>query len=1321
MKIPDLRRHRTSGPQARSFRRLEDVRGYRRLASLAGLWLAWALGSLRLAAWEGHDWNRWREVSEWRRPEGNPEQAGRREWVPLLDKRGGRVTEPPAWASERARIADTLRGILGEPSGDLRPPGVEVRELGVEALDGYVRKHLRIRTETDDWIPAYLLLPARRPDGRLPAMICLHQTVAQGKEEPCGIRGNPEMAFAVELVRRGYVCLAPDAIGFGERIAPGKQPYDDSLAFYRRHPRWSFLGKMIWDVSRLVDYLETLPEVDGSRIGSLGHSHGAYGTLWATAFEPRIAAAVASCGFTTFRSDPHPERWSHLTALLPQLGLYLPDVSSIPFDWQHVLALAAPRRLFVWYTTRDAIFPGTENLDALLRDVQGVYRLLGNGESLTWMSEAAPHVFPREKREVAYHWLDRALRHGSGADKAASTFFPPARMERARENAANEPWAAALRDSLVAAAKPWMEVPDDTLWGWMFGNTLKRAWQVWSDGHCPACRKPVPMYEWEPDALVHPWKLRCPRCGERFPKNDFARFHRSGLDASGVFDPARADRSLLFNAEHPEPSDPLHRFGVDDGDGYVADGKRWRFVNAYLVYGQWKQAIVGGIGKLAAAYVATGDPAYAHKAGILLDRAADLYPSMDFGREGVMYEGPPRSGYVSTWHDACMEIHDLAIAYDAVYDGLAQAPGLVPFLRAKAASHPPPMPKDSLDDVRRNIEERLFRDTLRNRPKIESNYPMTDKALLMIEAVLGWPANRGRVTGLLDAILEKSTAVDGLTGEKGIEVYSAIAPHDVAGLLGWFQETDPAFLAEAVRRHPSLHAMYRFHIDTWCLGLYYPRTGDTGSFAARVPRYAGVTFTQNPGIGPSSYAFLWALYQATGDADFVRVLHQANGGRVEGLPHDLFARDPSRIQREVGEVIRREGAELRLRSVNKPGWGLAVLRSGEGAGARAAWLDYDSGERHGHADAMTIGLFAEGVDLLPDFGYPPVQYGGWSSPRARWYTRTAAHNTVLVDGRETVPGTGKTTLWMEGDAVHAVRASGPALAGVSRYERTLGLVDVTPAHSYVLDVFRVAGGREHIRFLHGHFGTLLTEGLTAHAGQEGRWEGLMRHFREDPAPAPGWAATWELQDRLGYLPAGSRRYLRVTDFTRGAEVRLAESWVALGMFVGTDDAWVPSVHVRRRAATEPLASTFVGVLEPHTGSRVVERIRRLELRDALGGVCGDADVGLEVRLAAGGRDVILARDAEILAPGGGTRITEREHAIEFDGSLALVRWGSEDVPTRVAFGHGTMLKAGRLRLRARHAGACFEIALRGLDVAEVSGEAGALDSVEIDGVRRWPR
>lgn len=1303
-----------------------------------------ALSAPALKAWEGHDWNQWRPVTTWQKPELNTDQAGRRDLVPLLGSEGGnnRLASLAGWEAKRQQIASTILQILGTPA-DLKPLPIEVQELGSEELDGYTRRHLKIKTEPDDWIPAYLLVPKQLSGARVPAMLCLHQTVAQGKEEPCGIKGDPELAFAVELVKRGYVCIAPDVIGFGERIAAGKQPYDNSLAFYRKHPGWSFMGKMIWDVSRVMDYLETLPFVDAKRIGSIGHSHGAYGTLFATAFEPRLAAAVASCGFTTFRNDPNPERWSHLTALIPQLGFYLPEVASIPFDWQHVLALAAPRRLFVWYTTKDSVFPNTENLNALLEDVKGVYRLHGRENALAWQADDGPHKFPRERREAAYRWLDQNLAQtssfpitpslspsgregvrGTGEEESAkstSAFYPGQLVARARSNAREHAWAAEIRDPLVAAARPWMAMSDDELWDLMFGNTLKRAWQVWSDGHCPSCKKPVPMYEWIADALQQPWKMRCPQCKELFPKNDFASFHRSGLDEQNVFDPKRADRSLLFNSEHPDPADPLHKFGVDDGDGYVADGRRWRFINAYLIFGQWKQAIVGGIRNLAAAYVATGDPACAHKAGVLLDRVADLYPTFDFGKEGVMYEGAPRSGYVSTWHDACVEVYDLALAYDAVFEALATDGELVKFLSAKAAKHKLANSKSTFAGIQRNIEERIFRDTLNNRPKIESNYPMTDVTILTLKTVLDWPGNRAEVMSLLDAIIRKATAVDGLTGEKGIAGYSVIAPRNISELLGRYARSHPGFLREALQRHPRLHDMYRFHLDTWCLEQYYPRSGDTGAFAMKNPDYVGVAFSRNPGINPSAFAFLWELHEATGDKDFARLVYKANGAKVAGLPYDLFAANPADFQAKVTKMIAESGAEIRLPSINKTEWGLAILRSGEGTNARAAWLDYDSGERHGHADGMTIGLFAKGLDLLPDFGYPPVQYGGWSAPRAVWYTQTAAHNTVSVDGQNTKPGTGKTTLWFEGKQFRVVRASAPRLIGGKQFERTLALVDISETDSYLIDLFRVEGGKEHTRFLHGHFGALSAHWLLPVPVEASRYGDVMRNFRRDPGPPPIWSVTWHVEDHLKYLPPGSQIQLRHTDFTRGAEVELAESWIAVGLYGGTADAWVPSVLARRRSEQAPLASTFVGVMEPFEAQSNLGKTRRLELIGGEEKPLPDGDIALEVQLGYGGRDLFLARNVERASGSASLLLIERESRLRFEGDLCLVRFDAVNQPSRVVFCRGKSLRVGNLRIEANDSEASFEIDLTSQIAPVVAGPAGAVKSLEIAGRRVWPK
>ena len=272
-------------------------------------------------------------------------------------------------------------------------------------------------------------------------------------------------------------------------------------------------------------------------------------------------------------------------------------------------------------------------------------------------------------------------------------------------------------------------------------------------------------------------------------------------------------------------------------------------------------------------------------------------------------------------------------------------------------------------------------------------------------------------------------------------------------------------------------------------------------------RYKGANFTRSPfdlewNNLPfcSDFTLFWQLYRISGDDTFVKLLYQGNESRVDGLPHDLLEADPAKFQQDVAEVIREKGEDLHVQSVNKEQWALGVLRTGNGMKERAAWLDYDVGGNHGRPDAMTIGFFAHGVELLPGFGYPPVHFGGWYVSRALWYKRTAAHNTVgggcqgsapVLDGPETEPLSiqlnpckglvrGKTTAWADGAQIKLIATSGPELittTAMQRYERSLVLVDVSDEDSYVLDVFRVAGGRDHAKMLHPNFGTPTVTGL----------------------------------------------------------------------------------------------------------------------------------------------------------------------------------------------------------------------------------------------------
>jgi len=880
-----------------------------------------------------------------------------------------------------------------------------------------------------------------------------------------------------------------------------------------------------------------------------------------------------------------------------------------------------------------------------------------------------------------------------------SAFYPAPLVQRIRAATTRDSWGAELGKQAIEAAEPWKRMSDDQLWELVFGATLPRSWHVWSAGYCPACKKPVLMYDWKIDAMKTPWKVQCPHCQALFPTNDFHAFYKSGLDEHGVFDAKKADRSLLYNADHPDAKDPLHTFGVDDGQGYVDEaGHRWRFIPTYLIFGQWKQRILSGIRDMAVAYLFTGDKEYAHKTAVLLDRVADVYPTFDFWTQGILYESDHGHGYVSVWHDATIETREMALAYDAIKDGIVGDESLATFVVGKSREFHTPRSKSSVADVKQNIEERILRDALNSPDKIYSNYPQRELTQAVINTVLGWPANREQVLAMLDPVLEKTTAVDGVTGEKGLANYSAYAVQRLAEFLGYYSRMDDQFLPEMIRRHPRLPQAYRFFIDTWCLEKYYPLSGDTGWFAGPQPIYAGVTFSKQHGLGssghstgvlaPSMYGFLYQLYQATHDAAFAQVIYKSNDSKIDGLPYDLCAGDPKGVRDEIQRVIDKDGSEIRLGSINKQQWHLAILRSGEGKNARALWLDYDSGGGHGHQDGMNLGLFAKGLDLMPDFGYPLVEFGGWYSQRGVWYKTTAAHNTVLVNNSDQPTADGHTTLWADGKGFAAIGADAPGMIPATdrkKYERTVALIDLSKEESYCLDIFRVVGGSEQDKFFMCPFGTITTLGVRFEPTTDYS-QPQMRDFQVARKPNSGWSVDWKVDDFYKTLPPGSGDVqLRYTDFTNDADAYICQVWVVAGNWNSSNEKWMPRLMIRRKStatnsATAPagtVASTFVSLMEPYDSSRpMIAKAERLVLTRADGGgPCGDANVALLVGRQDGTRDVVVSMDE------GEGVVARDDLRVRTDAKLAFVHLGANGRPTRVALCQGSHVAVGGFRVK----------------------------------------
>lgn len=280
--------------------------------------------------------------------------------------------------------------------------------LSEEKEKKHVRRKIIYQTGDGDQVTANLLVPLNA-SFPCPAVLALHPTERLGKDDISHPRGRKSRRYGMELADRGYVVLAPDSITAGDRVKEGAEPFQ-TKSFYEDHPEWTAAGKMISDHKQGIELLCSLKEVDKERLGAIGHSLGGYNSFFLSSMDSRIKAVVCSCGLSVFTGDPEKNRWgkrewfSHFPELTP-----LTDSGIIPFEFHEILALHAPRPLFVWMTMNDAIFPHWKQIAEGLSHLDELYKRLGVTDKFEGFIGNKGHDFPDNIRELSYQFLDKWL------------------------------------------------------------------------------------------------------------------------------------------------------------------------------------------------------------------------------------------------------------------------------------------------------------------------------------------------------------------------------------------------------------------------------------------------------------------------------------------------------------------------------------------------------------------------------------------------------------------------------------------------------------------------------------------------------------------------------------------------------------------------------------------------------------------------------------------------------------------------------------------------------------------------------------------------
>lgn len=331
----------------------------------------------------------------------------------FVDDTGRRqpITTREQWEARRQEILKGMERAMG-PLPDrskFSPPLLEVLERA--ELEGGVKRN-KIQYHTDTFqrkVRAWLFFPPYTPgkDPEKPAedkragILCLHQTTGIGKDEPSLLAGNPNLHYALELAQRGFVTLAPDYPSFGEYRY--EFPPEDGYV--------SGTMKAIVDNLRAVDLLtQSLPRVDGERIGCIGHSLGGHNTMFTAAFDPRIKVMVSSCGFTRFHKyyEGKLAGWTSARYMPLIAKEFHNNADEVPFDFPEIVASFAPRPFLACSPLHDSNFEVSGVRDCVAAAAP-IYKLLGAEGNLRAEYPDCAHDFPPAVREVAYKFFEEHL------------------------------------------------------------------------------------------------------------------------------------------------------------------------------------------------------------------------------------------------------------------------------------------------------------------------------------------------------------------------------------------------------------------------------------------------------------------------------------------------------------------------------------------------------------------------------------------------------------------------------------------------------------------------------------------------------------------------------------------------------------------------------------------------------------------------------------------------------------------------------------------------------------------------------------------------
>lgn len=224
--------------------------------------------------------------------------------------------------------------------------------------DGYRQIRFTIESEMDSVVPVYALIPDTGKE-KYPVAIVLqghtsgfHNSIAEPKNERENEYALGRGKFAVQAVQRGYIAIAIEQRGMGERRPDREMRNNSQMCAYEALTAFvlgrTILAERMWDVSKVIDVLHHFPQCDLDKIFITGNSGGGTMSFYAACFDERIKLSAPSCAFCSYKTS--------ILDIFHCACNYIPHAIEW-FEMEDLSALIAPRKLFVIAGKKDDIFP----------------------------------------------------------------------------------------------------------------------------------------------------------------------------------------------------------------------------------------------------------------------------------------------------------------------------------------------------------------------------------------------------------------------------------------------------------------------------------------------------------------------------------------------------------------------------------------------------------------------------------------------------------------------------------------------------------------------------------------------------------------------------------------------------------------------------------------------------------------------------------------------------------------------------------------------------------------------------------------------------